>query len=131
MAGNSNSGRRPKPTAVKVAEGNPGKRPLNDKEPEPRSKTVTERPPLTADAVIVWDRLAPEAEHLGTLTSADAQAFAVLCELIADFQRKPVFAVASVLKSYFAMFGMEPASRSRLMTKATGRADDDFTEFGF
>lgn len=28
-------GRKPKPTALKVLEGNPGKRPLNDHEPIP------------------------------------------------------------------------------------------------
>ena len=28
-------GRKPKPTALKVLEGNPGKRPLNDREPVP------------------------------------------------------------------------------------------------
>jgi hypothetical protein len=33
MAGNWNSGSRPKPTALKVLRGNPGKRPLNEKEP--------------------------------------------------------------------------------------------------
>ena len=32
------SGRKPKPTAVKVLEGNPGKRSLNRQEPKPEKK---------------------------------------------------------------------------------------------
>ncbi|MEQ8198694.1 MAG: phage terminase small subunit P27 family, partial [Clostridiaceae bacterium] len=31
-------GRKPKPTAIKVLEGNPGKRPLNKNEPKPEKK---------------------------------------------------------------------------------------------
>ena len=31
-------GRKPKPTALKVLEGNPGHRPLNKKEPMPKGK---------------------------------------------------------------------------------------------
>ena len=31
-------GRKPKPTALKVLEGNPGKRPLNENEPKPENK---------------------------------------------------------------------------------------------
>ena len=31
-------GRKPKPTALKVLEGNPGKRPLNENEPKPERK---------------------------------------------------------------------------------------------
>ena len=31
-------GRKPKPTAIKELEGNPGKRPLNDAEPKPEHK---------------------------------------------------------------------------------------------
>ena len=33
-------GRKPKPTALKVLEGNPGKRPLNDREPVPPKGTL-------------------------------------------------------------------------------------------
>ena len=31
-------GRKPTPTAIKELEGNPGKRPLNEKEPKPAKK---------------------------------------------------------------------------------------------
>ena len=34
-------GRKPKPTAVKVLEGNPGKRSLNTGEPKPEKKAVS------------------------------------------------------------------------------------------
>ena len=34
-------GRKPKPTAVKVLEGNPGKRSLNTAEPKPENESTT------------------------------------------------------------------------------------------
>ena len=34
-------GRKPKPTNLKVLEGNPGQRPLNDNEPKPGKKAPT------------------------------------------------------------------------------------------
>ena len=33
-------GRKPKPTAIKVLEGNPGKRPLNEHEPAPPKANI-------------------------------------------------------------------------------------------
>jgi hypothetical protein len=107
MPGNSNSGRRPKPTAIKIAEGNRGKRPLNDKEPIPPDGSA-QMPPLSTPAQCIWQRLAPIAEHMGTLTTADAQSFGTMCELIALFEAKPDQKVAAVLKSYFADFGFTP-----------------------
>ena len=37
-------GRRPKPTRLKLLTGNPGKRPLNDDEPQPQA-AIPECPP--------------------------------------------------------------------------------------
>ena len=44
-------GRKPKPTALKVLEGNPGKRPLNLYEPSPEGEMPEWR--ATADTFIV------------------------------------------------------------------------------
>ena len=38
-------GRKPTPTAIKVLEGNPGKRPLNDREPKPAKKAPAAKKP--------------------------------------------------------------------------------------
>jgi P27 family predicted phage terminase small subunit len=82
--GNQNSGRRPKPTALKVLQGNPGKRPLNGLEPKPPAGLVV-KPKLSPMAAVVWDELAPLAQAMGTLTTADIRSFGTLCELQATF----------------------------------------------
>lgn len=79
--GNHNSGRRPKPTALKVLQGNPGKRHLNALEPKPPAGPVRRPARLSGLAIVVWGELAPIAEAMGTLTTADVKAFATLCEL--------------------------------------------------
>lgn len=81
MAGNQNSGRRPKPTALKVLQGNPGKRKLNAHEPKPPQGDVVQPEQVTNVAAIVWDELAPICLAMGTLTTADVSSFATLCEL--------------------------------------------------
>lgn len=81
MAGNQNSGRRPKPTALKVLQGNPGKRKLNQGEPKPPEGEVTVPETLSGVAKVVWGELAPVALAMGTLTTADVAAFGTLCEL--------------------------------------------------
>jgi phage terminase small subunit len=79
--GNHNSGRRPKPTALKVLRGNPGKRRLNAQEPKPPVGDVGKPAMLCVAAASVWDEMAPIALSMGTLTTADVAAFATFCEL--------------------------------------------------
>ncbi len=121
--GNHNSGRRPKPTALKVLQGNPGKRHLNDREPKPPEGPVERPDYLSAGAIVVWEEEAPTALAMGTLTKADRRAFATMCELIALFQMNakkdepsPTVAVnaANSLKAYFDYFGLNPSGRSRI-----------------
>jgi phage terminase small subunit len=84
--GNRNSGRRPQPTALKVLRGNPGKRPLNADEPTPPPGDVEKPTTLSTPAAAVWDRLAPIAIAMRTLTRADVTAFAMCCELQATLE---------------------------------------------
>lgn len=81
--GNHNSGRRPKPTALKVLQGNPGKRKLNEREPKPPAGEVRKPRGLSRAAGLEWDELAPIAMAMGTLTTADVTSFGTLCELVA------------------------------------------------
>ncbi|MFD2704074.1 phage terminase small subunit P27 family [Salibacterium lacus] len=73
-------GRPPKPSNLKVLEGNPGKRPLPEDEPNP--KPVSPKPPtwLNTDAKKMWKRLEPELESMGLLTVVDGEAFAAACQ---------------------------------------------------
>lgn len=79
--GNQNSGRRPKPTALHVLNGNPSKKKLNDREPKPPAGDVIPHDQVSQVAKAVWAELAPVGLAMGTLTTADVSAFATLCEL--------------------------------------------------
>ena len=61
-------GRKPKPTAIKELEGNPGKRPLNKNEPKPE-KTAPKCPTwLDKEAKKEWRRMSKSLEAIGILT---------------------------------------------------------------
>ena len=64
-------GRKPKPTAVKQLEGNPGKRQLNANEPKPAARAPSCPKWLEDDAKKEWRRLAKQMEQLGILTEVD------------------------------------------------------------
>lgn len=76
-------GPAPKATALRVLEGNPSGRPVNDAEPRPIGKA---RVPswLSKRGRKEWRALAPTLEACGCLTSADAVPFATLCDAIVN-----------------------------------------------
>lgn len=53
-------GRKPKPTAMKELEGNPGKHPLNTSEPKPNKKAPACPKWLEPEAKKEWRRLAKQ-----------------------------------------------------------------------
>jgi P27 family predicted phage terminase small subunit len=69
-----------KPTKLKKLEGNRGKRPLNENEPEPQGKTT---PPkwLNRHAKNEWKRIVPELEALGLATKVDRASLAAYCQV--------------------------------------------------
>jgi P27 family predicted phage terminase small subunit len=83
--GNRNSGRKPKPTALKLLQGVTRKDRLNLNEPRPVGD-VTRPVGLSPAATVVWDETAPICVAMGTLTAADVPAFGSYCELQATFQ---------------------------------------------
>lgn len=81
MPGNANSGRRPKYSdSERQVLGFPPSR-RNPNEPKPPSAPIVKPGHLSQMASEVWDEMAPECEEMGTLTAADTQAFATMCEL--------------------------------------------------
>ena len=75
-------GRKPKPTNLKILNGNPGKRPLNKKEPKPK---VTPSGPYCprwpeSYAKDEWQRISKELKGLGLLTDIDVTAMAAYCQ---------------------------------------------------
>ena len=147
-------GRKPKPTAVKVLEGNPGKRPLNLYEPGPE-KTAPECPSwLNDEAKEEWDRLADKMVNLGTLTEMDMAAFAGYCQSYARWkeaeefiekhgtivktpsgywQQVPQVSIAQtnlkVMLKFCSEFGLTPSFRSRMIAGEVQEGSVDEMEF--
>ena len=144
-------GRKPKPTALKLLEGNPGKRPINEHEPIPPKGTVKCPTWLEPEAKKEWKRLAPSLEAMGVLTQADLTAFAGYCQAYARWkeaeefitqhgtivktpsgywQQVPQVSIAQtylkIMNRFSEQFGLTPASRSRIVadTGGGGMADE-------
>jgi P27 family predicted phage terminase small subunit len=74
-------GRPPKPTILKLLEGNPGKRPLNLADgvnPEVAVPSVPKH--LSVTAVKEWKRITPELATLGLIARVDLAALAMYCQ---------------------------------------------------
>jgi P27 family predicted phage terminase small subunit len=73
-------GRKPTPTVLKVIQGNPGNRPLNANEPEPRAAMPTCPSHLCPPAKAEWKRVASEMKDLGMLSRLDRSVLAGYCQ---------------------------------------------------
>lgn len=129
----------PKPTALRRLEGNPGKRPLNRREPRPRPVAPKCPAWLLPEARREWRRVRPELERLGLLTVVDGVALAGYCQSYARWREaeaaidehgatfttdtgyvgvRPEVAIAQrslqMLRAFCAEFGLTPASRGRM-----------------
>lgn len=77
-----------KPTAVKEAMGNPGKRASAKREPDPDYlQDLTPPEWMSAGARAVWEQEAPKFRRARLLTEVDVMAFAALCQSAADYRR--------------------------------------------
>ena len=146
-------GRKPKPTAIKILEGNPGKRRLNDKEPRPDKKAPSCPKWLEAEAKREWRRLARKMELMGILTEVDMAAFAGYCQAYARWkeaeefisqhgtivrtpsgywQQVPQVSIAQtylkVMNRFAEQFGLTPASRSRIIADNNTSGSEDELE---
>ena len=143
-------GRKPKPTALKVLEGNPGKRPLNEHEPVPPKGAIRCPAWLEAEAKKEWKRLAPSLEAMGVLTAVDITAFAGYCQAYARWkeaeefiskhgsifqtpsgyvQQVPQVSIAQqnlkIMQSFCSEFSLTPATRSRIIAGSGGDGEAD------
>lgn len=73
-------GRKPKPTALKMLEGNPGRRPLNVAEPRPMSSMPDPPPHLNADALEEWERVVNQLHGCRVITQLDRPTLAAYCQ---------------------------------------------------
>lgn len=75
-------GRKPKPTAVKILAGNPGKRRLPKGEPNPALDIPVAPPGMRADALEEWSIMAGEAYQIGISTVLDRVHWIVLADTL-------------------------------------------------
>ncbi|MCB9930027.1 MAG: phage terminase small subunit P27 family [Alphaproteobacteria bacterium] len=73
-------GRKPKPTALKLIEGNRGKRRVNGREPKPPTTQPTCPVHLSATAKTEWRRVAGTLNEIGILTQVDRAVLAAYCQ---------------------------------------------------
>lgn len=152
-------GRRPLPASVKKLAGNPGKRKIRPDLPSPAgSPPMPKRLLVEPLAVEKWSEMVPILLELGTLTLADGEALATLCEVYAAAQAcllelratgpvmktdlggvKPNPAgplyrgLVSLQTSLMGEFGLTPTSRTRLgakQEKPTDEVEDFFKLHG-
>ena len=142
-------GRKPKPTAIKLLEGNPGKRPLNAREPTPPKAEIKCPAWLLPEAKKEWKRLGASLEAMGVLTMADLTAFAGYCQAYARWkeaeefitqhgsifrtpsgyvQQVPQVSIAQqslrLMQTFCTEFGLTPACRARIIA-AGGRSENE------
>lgn len=78
------AGRRPTPTKLKLVRGNPGRRPLNDREPHPKPGMSDPPDHLSEVARDAWEKVATLLSRMGLLTEADCYALERLAECYAE-----------------------------------------------
>ena len=114
-------GRKPKPTAMKELEGNPGKHPLNTSEPKPNKKAPACPKWLEPEAKKEWRRLAKQMEAIGILTEVDMAAFAGYCQQVPQVSIAQTY--LKIMNKFAEQFGLTPSSRSRIIASDGGPAD--------
>lgn len=121
----------PEPTQLKILKGNPGKRPLNTAEPQPRREPPTCPLWLLPEAKREWRRIVPELSRLGLLTVVDRAALAAYCQSWARYVDAETAASASkvrlyadLMRAFLVQFGLTPASRAKLSAGPAPREAD-------
>ncbi|MFM0224159.1 phage terminase small subunit P27 family [Paraburkholderia dipogonis] len=78
---------RPKPTALRIIEGNRGRRPLPKNEVKPHVGIPAAPAHLDAYAIAEWHRITPELEAIGLLTTIDGTVLAAYCECVSRWMQ--------------------------------------------
>jgi P27 family predicted phage terminase small subunit len=144
-------GRPPKPTALKVLEGNPGKRTLNGGEPKPPTREPKMPRNMLTEARRFWREHVPRLVALGVATEVDGPALAMMATHYALAERAakqlkqdgltttdergltrkhPLLQVlrdnSTAFRSYAMQFGLTASARARLSVAEPEDADDFF-----
>ena len=148
----SKPGPIPKPTKLKILEGNPGCRKLNDAEP-PELKGWPDPPDcLNAVAMVEWNRLCRELTDMGIMSRAYRSSIAARCMAWARFEQlcrqydqvgnlsktpnghvQPSAIVSQLnqvdgqIRAWDSEFGLTPAAKSRVTVNE--KTDDELDLF--
>ena len=147
-------GRKPKPSGLKLIDGNPGKRPIG-REPQPPASQPSCPAHLSPSGKAEWKRLAQSLNRIGLLSQIDRGALAAYCQAYGRWveaerklketpvllktpagyvQQSPWLSIANkqleLMARYMAELGLTPTSRSRLAVQIDARPkpwefDDD------
>ena len=132
-------GRKPKPTALKRMAGNPGKRRMNEYEPDPPRYKPRCPSHLSDEAKKEWRRISKELYYLGLLSKLDRAFLAAYCQVYARWvkaeqkiseegevfitekgfpMQSPWVSIANkamdLMNKFGSEFGMSPSSRTRV-----------------
>lgn len=148
-------GRRPVPTKLKLLRDNPGKRPVNRREPMPEGGLPACPEWLEPDARAEWLRLAPELGRLELATALDSGALAGYCQAWSRWRAAeeflsrhgtvvvlrndkgevklmtpaPQVGIAhkylEKMRQFAAELGLSPAARASLVVGRPGAEDED------
>ena len=122
-----------------MLEGNPGKRPVNGREPEPPGSRPTCPSHLSTTAKAEWKRIAGTLNEIGIVTQVDRTVLAAHCQAYGRWveaekklaetpvflktpagyvQQSPWLTISNnqmeLMAKYMAELGLTPSSRSRL-----------------
>lgn len=139
-------GRKPKPTSLKLIEGNPGRRPLGERGAEPYGGAPTCPAHLCPSAKAEWKRLANQLQLLGLLSQLDRAVLAAYCQAYGRWveaerklketpmllklpsgyvQQNPWLTIANkqleLMHKYMAELGLSPVARTRVDMRGPGQ----------
>lgn len=135
-------GPAPEPTVLRILRNNPGRRPINQEEPQPEALAETSalgKCPMwmKGDARELWKRVAPAAIKSGLLRIVDLPAFEALCVSYARWRqferltgknlelaiskgyRNGAVKERQLMLQFGARFGFDPSSRSNVRVTPT------------
>lgn len=131
------AGRKPKPVALKLIDGNPGKRRIDPTPKAPPSRPVAPAS-LSEEARREWAYIVPRLDEIGMLSKLDRAALEVYCESVATHRaaivllrrgvlvegdkgrvvKNPAAQIvrdsATTIRMLAAEFGLTPSSRARM-----------------
>lgn len=141
----------PDPTVIKIKKGNPGKRPLNTKEPQPTIEAPECPDFLDETAKVEWKRIVPILIEHEVLSRMDLAALAAYCQSYSRWQAaeadlkdgshykskgreypKAALKISlderRMMHKFLTEFGLTPASRTRVQIE-NEKPGDKFAAF--